>query len=279
MSTKRVTCALVIHEGRVLIARRKEGQSNAGLWEFPGGKVEAGETDEACLAREMQEEFGIIGLTGTHVCTSRYAYAFGEIELCAYHFLWLRGEYQMRVHDEIRFVTAQELLTAQLSPADVPIAQAVIPLLQSPADSSVTYQPAAQEDIAPLYTLCSALIRAYEDPALDIDRILHWVQRKLIKSINEYTCIYIGGEKAGYYHFAPAEGKMELDDLYIFPAFQRRGIGTQVVKRCLESTHLPVFLYAFIANEGAVRLYERMGFIVREVVGGTRYIMEANGKA
>jgi 8-oxo-dGTP diphosphatase len=52
-------CALVDADGRVLIAQRPEGKSMAGLWEFPGGKVEAGETPEATLIRELKEELGI----------------------------------------------------------------------------------------------------------------------------------------------------------------------------------------------------------------------------
>ncbi len=51
--------ALVDPEGRVLLARRPEGRPMAGLWEFPGGKLEAGETPEACLIRELEEELGL----------------------------------------------------------------------------------------------------------------------------------------------------------------------------------------------------------------------------
>ena len=52
-------CALVDVDGRVLIGKRPEGKALAGLWEFPGGKVEAGESPEACLIRELDEELGI----------------------------------------------------------------------------------------------------------------------------------------------------------------------------------------------------------------------------
>ena len=54
-----VAVALIDRDGRVLLAQRPEGKSMAGLWEFPGGKVEAGETPEVALIRELQEELGI----------------------------------------------------------------------------------------------------------------------------------------------------------------------------------------------------------------------------
>ncbi len=54
-----VTCAIIEREGKILIARRAADQKLAGKWEFPGGKVEAGESPEECLKRELEEEFGI----------------------------------------------------------------------------------------------------------------------------------------------------------------------------------------------------------------------------
>jgi len=127
MTNRRVTAAIVLKDKRVLVARRAQGQKNAGMWEFPGGKVESGETDEVCLEREMYEEFGVNGKTLDHVTDSRYVYgAQGEsILLCAYVFEWLSGDFELRVHDDIRWADAQELERLALSPADVPIARKV----------------------------------------------------------------------------------------------------------------------------------------------------------
>ena len=127
MIRKRVTCAVIIREGRVLLARRAPGQKNAGLWEFPGGKVEPGETDEACLEREIWEEFGVRGHAGAHLCDSAYVYdALGmQILLCAYAFTPESDAFELRVHDRVEYFAASDLARLALSPADVPIAEAV----------------------------------------------------------------------------------------------------------------------------------------------------------
>lgn len=131
MTARRVTCAVIIDGHRVLLARRAPGQKNAGLWEFPGGKTEPGETDEACLAREIAEEFGVAGRVGAHLCDSAYTYnEFGmQIVLCAYLFTPESGNFELRVHDALRYFDRQQLTDAALSPADLPIARRVMELL------------------------------------------------------------------------------------------------------------------------------------------------------
>ena len=96
------------------------------------GKVEAGETDAACLERELQEEFGVAGRTGAHLCDSVCAYPELDLQitLCAYFFDWQSGEFQLRVHDQIQWADAQGLKTAQLTAADVQIAAAAGRLLK-----------------------------------------------------------------------------------------------------------------------------------------------------
>ena len=69
--------ALIDADGRVLICQRPEGKQLAGLWEFPGGKVEAGETPEACLIRELDEELAI---QVTHACLAPFVFASHEYE-------------------------------------------------------------------------------------------------------------------------------------------------------------------------------------------------------
>ena len=70
-----------------------------------------------------------------------------------------------------------------------------------------------------------------------------------------------------------ADGSLELDDLYLYPAFQGRGIGTEVLEKSIAEADAPIFLYVFRANTRAIRLYERFGFRVTEEVSPTRCIM------
>lgn len=144
----------------------------------------------------------------------------------------------------------------------------------------ITYSKATAEDIGQVYRLCKQLIDDYEDVAtIDYDRVLKWVYRKIENAIEEYTVIYADGEKAGYCHFYRNEdGVYEIDDLYIFPEYRNRGIGSAAIRKCCESVEEPVMLYVFIKNERAVSLYKRLGFEVAETIHGSRYIMkrEAN---
>lgn len=139
----------------------------------------------------------------------------------------------------------------------------------------ITYKTASIEDIAPIFELCGQLIQKYERlETIDYPRVMQWVRKKIERSIGEYTAIYVEGQKAGYYHFyRNGDGQYEIDDLYVFPDFQNKGIGSAVIGKCCASVDAPVMLYVFIANERAVSLYERLGFEIVETVGDSRYIM------
>lgn len=138
------------------------------------------------------------------------------------------------------------------------------------------FRPAQPEDIAPLFAFNRELIDAYEDKTqIDRGRVLAWVRRKLEQHLSEYTCIWADGQKAGYFHFYPLDGKvMELDDLYLFPAFRGRGIGTEIIRACCRAAAgRPVVLYVFVRNTRAVALYRRLCFCVAAQPSPTRYIM------
>ena len=139
---------------------------------------------------------------------------------------------------------------------------------------NLTFRPATGEDIAALVQLNRELIEKYEDlSAIDLPRVLAWVGRKIEKNLNQYTCIFSDGVKAGYFRLCREENSTELDDFYIFPAFQNRGIGTEVLRRCIREQLKPLTLCVFTKNTGAIALYSRMGFRVTERISNTRCIM------
>lgn len=120
--------ALIDPDGRVLLAQRPEGKSMAGLWEFPGGKVEPGETPEAALIRELHEELGIDTWTS---CLAPLTFASHGYE--SFHLLmpvfacrkW-QGVVQPREGQRLAWVRAADLRSYPMPPADIPL----IPALQ-----------------------------------------------------------------------------------------------------------------------------------------------------
>jgi len=121
-------CALIDADGRILLAQRPEGKALAGLWEFPGGKVEPGETPEACLIREMEEELGI---TTKEACLAPLTFASHTYD--DFHLLmplYVCRRYQGipagREGQAIKWVRAKDLRDYPMPPADEPL----IPILQ-----------------------------------------------------------------------------------------------------------------------------------------------------
>lgn len=117
---KEVTAAIIKRRGNILIAKRKSMDSQGGKWEFPGGTVEADETREECLSREMNEEFGIEVSIGPYLGESIYHYGHGSIRLIAFQTFWHGDELFPKAHDEIRWVAPEHLQNYDFSPADIP---------------------------------------------------------------------------------------------------------------------------------------------------------------
>ncbi|MGB1264107.1 MAG: 8-oxo-dGTP diphosphatase MutT [Nereida ignava] len=120
--------ALIDVDGRVLLGQRPEGKSMAGLWEFPGGKVETGETPEAALVRELNEELGI---DTWESCLAPLTFASHSYE--KFHLLmplfacrkW-NGTPQSRENQALKWVKANELTNYPMPAADIPL----IPILR-----------------------------------------------------------------------------------------------------------------------------------------------------
>jgi 8-oxo-dGTP diphosphatase len=96
------------------------------MWEFPGGKLEPGETPEDCLRRELREELAIEVSVGPLIAESRFDYASGSIHLLVYQAFWLKGQLMLSVHDAYAWVSEQQLGDYQYPPADLPIINTLI---------------------------------------------------------------------------------------------------------------------------------------------------------
>ena len=116
-----VVCGIIERSSTFLAARRGPGQSNAGLWEFPGGKIRKGETAEAALVRELQEELGIEVSVYAALTPNYHAYPRLAIKLIPFICTIAHGEPLPREHAEVRWVTVQEAQALEWAQADVPV--------------------------------------------------------------------------------------------------------------------------------------------------------------
>jgi len=139
---------------------------------------------------------------------------------------------------------------------------------------NLTYVPAVETDIEVLFEFNKQLIDAYEDlSSIDYGEVLAWVRRKIEKRLYEYSRILCDGKLAGYIRVSKCENEVELDDLYILSEYRGQGIGSEVLRICTRRADKPIFFYVFKKNTRAIALYARLGFIIAEKVGDTRYIM------
>ena len=118
-----VACALVDDDGRVLLAKRPQGRSMAGLWEFPGGKLEAGETPEAALIRELKEELGIEVWPKCLAPLTFASHAYEGFHLLMPLYVCRKwgGDIEPREGQEIAWVRANRLGDYAMPPADEPL--------------------------------------------------------------------------------------------------------------------------------------------------------------
>ena len=118
-----VIAAIIVRDNKVLIGRRKEGDSMAHKWEFPGGKLEPGETPEVCLKRELCEELGIEAEIGRFYSSGTFMSGSpGGIELLAYEASYRATDtLVLNDHEEIRWVAPSELGEYDFPEADKPI--------------------------------------------------------------------------------------------------------------------------------------------------------------
>lgn len=116
------TAIIADEEGRILIGQRPEGKDLAGLWEFPGGKQETGETIEECIVREIKEELGVCCHVGEYLTSVSKVYPHGEFKLMFYRAeLEDTENLKSLVHQELRWVHPDDFGQYEFPPADVAI--------------------------------------------------------------------------------------------------------------------------------------------------------------
>lgn len=128
-------CVLLDRAGAVLIAKRPAGRPLAGLWEFPGGKVEAGEKPEEALIRELHEELGIEIVTGDLTPLTFASHAYPGFHLLMPVYLCRRWQGSMAAHEgqELLWVEPDRLHLYDMPPADEPLKSSLPKLLNSEA--------------------------------------------------------------------------------------------------------------------------------------------------
>ena len=121
---KIVSAGIIICNHKILIAQRIRGKSLEYMWEFPGGKLEDGETLPQCLKREISEELGLDITVGKFFMTSEYRYEFGTIQLNAFfaESPTLQID-KLNAHEDYRWVSPRELKNYTFAPADIPIVE------------------------------------------------------------------------------------------------------------------------------------------------------------
>ena len=125
MSPIQVTCLILFHEGKILATQRGAAMDLPGCWEFPGGKVELGESPENCLLREIREELSIEIRISDSLTPILHLYPNKEIQLIPFLATWQGGSLKLTEHAQSQWLNKEDLLSLNWAPADLPIVQEV----------------------------------------------------------------------------------------------------------------------------------------------------------
>jgi len=123
--TGKIAAAIIEKSNKILIAQRALRDNYGGLWEFPGGKQEYGESIEECLKRELYEEFGIKASVGSYVCSSFFQLHNRPFEILAFKVNSYQGIFQCNVHETIHWINVSELANYTFVKPDYVIIDAI----------------------------------------------------------------------------------------------------------------------------------------------------------
>lgn len=121
-----VVGAVLVRDGDVLCARRSQDMTLPGMWEFPGGKLEPGESPEQALVRELDEELAVEANIGERVDETEYEYDFGVVSLTTYWGSIVSGEPKACEHAELKWLPMADLASLDWAPADIPAVEKII---------------------------------------------------------------------------------------------------------------------------------------------------------
>lgn len=113
-----VTCAIIVREGKILLAQNRADSDHPLQWEFPGGKIQPGENAVECIRREIQEELEIEIEVLRELCSVEFDYGHKQIRLLPFLCKIIRGEIRLNDHESIAWLLPDEIFAANLSAAD-----------------------------------------------------------------------------------------------------------------------------------------------------------------
>lgn len=126
LKSKKVIAAVIMNQDKVMIAQRAKKDSLYSKWEFPGGKMEDGETEHQCLKRELHEEFGIDAQVGEYIISSFFEHNTISYEMRVYEVVSFQGSISLFDHQAIKWVTPNELINYDMPDPDRPIVEKLL---------------------------------------------------------------------------------------------------------------------------------------------------------
>lgn len=128
MNTLKVTCAVITLQNKIIAVQRSNRMSQPMKWEFPGGKIESGETEIDCINREIREELNIVIEVLDRLTPSVYSYPTFTIELIPYTAHYVSGELKLKEHHQYLLLDKDELDELDWAEADLPIVNEIMKL-------------------------------------------------------------------------------------------------------------------------------------------------------